>query len=100
MARNMGRWRMKPGQGKHYEDGRVFSKAGDEMNHEPSPAGLHKFECVTPEDPPGPRRNAPWMRPRADGLFDVINPSSGKPLNDSPLTLDDAKQLVDGEPKA
>jgi len=97
------RFRLKQKHGKHSMviDGvRRKLVPGDTIDCESYELGnaLDKFEQLDPTPPPKqPKVGLRIVESEISGLFDVINESSGRALNDEPLDEDAARSLVEVE---
>ena len=81
----------------------VTLKPGDIIECEPEQLGCgrDKFEALDPEPPPTPPpfpKTGLRVVSRGAGWFDVINPTTGMPINDHALRFEDASALAQRAP--
>lgn len=94
------RFRMKDGCGKHHmksTDGQaVIVRPGDVIDCERENLGnaADKFLQLDDDPPPMTSTNGLTVVPVGDGAFNVVNPVSGCPINDSPLTATEAADIA------
>jgi hypothetical protein len=96
----MERWEFL-GKGKHYQNGRCYRKAGEMMEGDsPPPTMRDKFRCVESHEAElvRPRKDGLFMRERGGGWWDVVNPTTGNPINSAALRFDEAAAMVDAPP--
>ena len=93
--------RMKKGYGKHYhrdENGRmVLLRPGDSILVDPEilAGARDKFEIVGPTPPPPVSVIGLVISEIGDGMWNVLNIETKRPINDRPLTLDEAKSITE-----
>jgi len=93
--------RMKKGYGKHYhrdENGRsVLLRPGDTLLVDPEilVGARDKFDVVGPVPPPPVYIIGLELSEIGNGKYNVLNAETGKPINDVPLTLKDAKSITE-----
>lgn len=71
-------------------------KPGDEVRCEKDLLRfvMDKFDQVEPDPPPPEPKTGLKAVHRGFGKWDVINEQTGRPVNDKPLTKEDAKELA------
>jgi len=93
--------RMKKGYGKHYhrdEDGRmVLIRPGDSLLVDPEilAGARDKFEMIGPMPPPPDFVIGLVLSEIEGGMYNVLNIETGEPINDTPLTLEEAKSITE-----
>lgn len=94
------RFQLRPGKGKHHmrdhTGAMVVLRPGDIIDCHALDLGgaIGKFEQLEPDPPPVTVSSTLTVVPAGDGTFNVVNPGSGLPLNDLPLSAQDASDLA------
>jgi len=93
--------RMKKGYGKHYhrdENGNmVLLRPGDTILVDPEilAGACDKFEIIGPIPPPPASIIGLVLSETDGGMWNVLNIETKRPLNDRPLTLEEAKSITE-----
>ena len=94
------KYKFKPAVGPHYKDGKEYGP-GDIIKLRPDQAKgiMHKLEQLEP-DPPEPQPEVSMViMENADGTYNVVNEVTSEPVNDLPLTMEQARALVGDDAK-
>lgn len=88
------RFKYKNNVGNHYYNRRKL-KPGDIIDTDSVGGAIDKFEQLDPDPEPVLPNVGLHAKETEDGRFDVVNETTGEPINDAPLNKNEVDQLVD-----